>query len=206
MKNLNLKRIASKVAVQLGLKVELMGTAKLEDGTEVHFDTEALESGSMVYTVDEEGVQTPLADGDYVLEDGGTFTVAEGSVTAYEATMSDDGEDDDDGKDDEGKKEENLSREELQTVVNAVIEGIAVEMAEQRAAILEEVKGLIEEAKTELSKKPAVPPKGKGAGSDDDGHGDDGGKVVELSNAELAKLPMKERVAYVYKLHKAKQA
>lgn len=54
----------------------------LTDGTSITSTATDLEVGSEVYAVDDNGNQTPLDDGDYVLNDGRTITVAGNVITA----------------------------------------------------------------------------------------------------------------------------
>jgi len=65
-------------------------TIKLQDGTEISIPEGGdLAVGTEVYSIDEAGNQTPLADGDYVLEDGRTITVSGGAVEALAETPTD---------------------------------------------------------------------------------------------------------------------
>lgn len=63
-------------------KVKLAGNATLSDGTVIQYDTDALQEGSIVMTVAADGTQTPLASGEYTLQDGTTFTVEDGIVVS----------------------------------------------------------------------------------------------------------------------------
>jgi Tfp pilus assembly protein FimV len=53
----------------------------LTDGTKITSTASDLEIGVEVYAVDDMGNQTPLNDGDYVLNDGRTITVVGNSIT-----------------------------------------------------------------------------------------------------------------------------
>lgn len=58
-----------------------MATAQLEDGTTVHCDG-GFQKGDTCYVVNEEGEKIGLPDGEYVLQEGGKFTIEEGTITA----------------------------------------------------------------------------------------------------------------------------
>lgn len=66
------------------------GTLELTDGTKITTMGQDIEVGAEVYQLDDMGNQTPLSDGDYVLNDGRTFTV---SGNVVEAIMDGDGVD-----------------------------------------------------------------------------------------------------------------
>lgn len=53
----------------------------LSDGTKITSTASDLEIGAEVYAVDDMGNQTPIDDGDYVLNDGRTITVAANVIT-----------------------------------------------------------------------------------------------------------------------------
>jgi len=53
----------------------------LTDGTKITSSASDLEIGVEVYAVDDMGNQTPLNDGDYVLNDGRTITVVANAIT-----------------------------------------------------------------------------------------------------------------------------
>lgn len=61
------------------------GSFTLGDGTKITSVDIELKEGSEVYALDEQGNQTPLENGDYVLEDGTTISVADNKVTAVKA-------------------------------------------------------------------------------------------------------------------------
>ena len=61
----------------------------LTDGTNITISTADLEIGAEVYMIDDQGNQTPLDNGDYVLQDGRTFTVEDNSITAIEGSEGD---------------------------------------------------------------------------------------------------------------------
>lgn len=94
-----------KLAVQLSEEQKAdqaeakLASAMLDNGQEIQTSAEAFAEGVDVFVVNDQGEQIPLPDGDYTLEDGTTFTVAEGVVSAMAAAV-------------EQKEEEELSSEE----------------------------------------------------------------------------------------------
>jgi len=58
----------------------IFSISELEDGSSIYYDGD-LGVDTLVFT--DETLETPLGDGDYILGDGGTFTVAVGIVTEY---------------------------------------------------------------------------------------------------------------------------
>ena len=113
-----------------------MASAMLENGQEIQTSAEAFAEGVDVFVVNDEGEQIPLPDGDYTLEDGTMFTVAEGLVSAMGAAEA--VEEVEAGE----KKEEEMSSEE---------EAPAVEAALSRDEVKEMIAAAIEEATTKLS-------------------------------------------------------
>lgn len=61
----------------------------LTDGTNITISSPDLEIGAEVYMIDELGNQTPLDNGDYVLQDGRTFTVADNCITDIKSPEGD---------------------------------------------------------------------------------------------------------------------
>lgn len=83
--------------IRLNLKKLLRFTSNfnnfiLSDGTQVTTSSSDIEEGAEVYQVDDQGNQTPLDNGDYVLQDGRTFTVQDNKVTVI-ALPEEDGTD-----------------------------------------------------------------------------------------------------------------
>jgi hypothetical protein len=60
----------------------------LTDGKKITSTATDLEIGVEVYAVDELGNQTPLDNGDYVLQDGRTITVVDNGITTIAGEMS----------------------------------------------------------------------------------------------------------------------
>lgn len=124
-----------KLAVQLSEEQKAdqaeakLASAMLDNGQEIQTSAEAFAEGVDVFVVNDQGEQIPLPDGDYTLEDGTTFTVAEGVVSAMAAAV-------------EQKEEEELSSEE------PAAEPVAEQVAEPAVEALsrEEVSQMIAEA------------------------------------------------------------
>lgn len=124
-----------KLAVQLSEEQKAdqaeakLASAMLDNGQEIQTSAEAFAEGVDVFVVNDQGEQIPLPDGDYTLEDGTTFTVAEGVVSAMAAAV-------------EQKEEEELSSEE------PAAEPVAEQAAEPAVEALsrEEVSQMISEA------------------------------------------------------------
>lgn len=80
-----IKKVLANIGKRLNLKMEVeteevkAATANLQNGTTIYFDGE-LSVDTKVFT--DEAMETPAPDGDHVLEDGRTITVAGGVVTA----------------------------------------------------------------------------------------------------------------------------
>lgn len=62
------------------IKNESFGSFECTDGTKITSPSTDLEVGSEVYLLDDQGNQTPLTDGEYVLTDGRTITVKSNMV------------------------------------------------------------------------------------------------------------------------------
>lgn len=65
------------------------GTLVLSDGTNVSISSEDLEIGAEVYMLDDLGNQTPCNDGEYVLQDGRTFTCVSGKISDIKGVTED---------------------------------------------------------------------------------------------------------------------
>jgi hypothetical protein len=83
---MNIKQAVSTILSKYGLTLEdevktEMGEAVLEDGTKVYCSG-TFGVGETCYVVNEEGEQIALPDGEYKLQDGGSFTIEEGKISA----------------------------------------------------------------------------------------------------------------------------
>jgi len=107
--------------------------ALLDNGQEIQTSADAFAEGVDVFVVNDQGEQIPLPDGDYTLEDGTTFSVMEGVVSAMGAAQVE-----------EAAKEEEMSAE-------AEVEAPAVEAALSREEVQKMIASAIEEVTTKLS-------------------------------------------------------
>lgn len=154
-----------------------MASAMLENGQEIQTTAEAFAEGVDVFVVNDEGEQIPLPDGDYTLEDGTTFTVAEGIVSAMGAA----------------EVEEAAAEEEMSAETEA--EEPAVEAALSREEVKEMIAAAIEEATTKLSaeiaekneqiEKLSAQPAAKLSRVKE---------AKKFTNAELAQMSVRERI------------
>jgi hypothetical protein len=83
---MNIKQAVSTILSKYGLTLEdevktEMGEAVLEDGTKVYCSG-TFGVGETCYVVNEEGEQIALPDGEYKLQDGASFTIEEGKISA----------------------------------------------------------------------------------------------------------------------------
>jgi len=140
--------LKERIKIALGLndesevtkEVNLMYEDKLADGTIVVSEADELAAGVLLNILSEDGVQTPLPEGNYSLESGVTFSVdAEGIVTEVnEAEESEEVE--------EPVEEVEMSNEEailleVGTVVKELLEEVRNDIS-RLTAELDEVRGL----------------------------------------------------------------
>ena len=140
--------LKERIKVALGLndesevtkEVNLMYEDKLADGTIIVSEADELAAGVLLNILSEDGVQTPLPEGNYSLESGVTFSVdAEGIVTEVnEAEESEEVE--------EPVEEVEMSNEEailleVGTVVKELLEEVRNDIS-RLTAELDEVRGL----------------------------------------------------------------
>tara|TARA_Y100000114_G_C11750876_1_gene324271 strand:- start:125 stop:760 length:636 start_codon:yes stop_codon:yes gene_type:complete len=102
--------LKERIRIALGLndeatetqEVQLMFEGKLADGTIIVSEADELAAGVVVNILSEDGVQTPMPEGTYSLEDGTTFSVdAEGVVLEVAEEVEAEEDEDDMKKDDE---------------------------------------------------------------------------------------------------------
>jgi len=60
----------------------LMSEAMLDNGTKIYTPASNFEEGAEVFTIDDNGVSQPLADGEYIVADGTVITVVEGKISS----------------------------------------------------------------------------------------------------------------------------
>jgi hypothetical protein len=154
-----------------------LAAAMLDNGQEIQTSAEAFAEGVDVFVVNDEGEQIPLPDGDYTLEDGTTFSVMEGVISAMGAAEVE-----------EAAAEEEMSAE-------TEVEQPAVEAALSREEVQEMIASAIKEATTQLSaeiaekneqiEKLSAQPAAKLSRVKE---------AKKFSNAELAQMSVRQRV------------
>lgn len=147
--------LKERIKVALGLndesnetkEVQLMFEDKLADGTIIVSEADELAAGVLLNILSEDGVQTPLPEGNYVLESGVTFSVdAEGIVLEVgEAEESEEAEDEVeiDAKD-KDDKDYMQAHEELFAEVGSVVKELLEEVRKDIGRIsaeLDELRG-----------------------------------------------------------------
>lgn len=85
-RDIAIKQIRENLKKLLRFADEKFGTLVLSDGTNISVSGSDLEIGSEVFMLDDLGNQTPCENGDYVLQDGRTFTVTDGKISDIKAT------------------------------------------------------------------------------------------------------------------------
>jgi hypothetical protein len=113
-------------------------SAKTKDGVTVQSDAEAFAVGVEVYTANEAGETTPLADGEYTMEDGSSITVSGGKITVLTPMAE------------EAETESALSVEDIAALMSAL--SPSIEAAITKA--LEPVTKELSEVKEKFSKLP----------------------------------------------------
>lgn len=139
--------LKDRIRVALGLDTEnvqevtLAFESKLEDGTIVVSEAEELAVGVVLNILSEDGVQTPMPEGSYKLEDGTSFTTDEtGLVTEVVDVEEVDAEDDD--EDDMGKdkdKEYMSDNAELFAEVGSVVKELLEEVRKDISRLTSEL-------------------------------------------------------------------
>ena len=76
-----------KIEKKQGMSNQKFVTAKTESGVEIKTDAESMAVGVEIYT-EENGVKTPVANGEYVLDNGITITVMDGKISEMEESMT----------------------------------------------------------------------------------------------------------------------
>tara|TARA_R110001632_G_scaffold55161_5_gene135134 strand:+ start:14561 stop:15235 length:675 start_codon:yes stop_codon:yes gene_type:complete len=150
--------------------VSLMLQARLEDGTIISSDADEMTTGIVINVVAEDGSVFPLAEGTYILEDGGEFSVdSEGVVTEYNPSeeIEDVEEDVEEVETEEEVEDVEMSDnsailDSVAMVVKELLEEVSKELAHLKSEFesmqsekigLEEQVETIEKEKEELSKQ-----------------------------------------------------
>lgn len=154
-----------------------MASAMLENGQEIQTTAEAFAEGVDVFVVNDEGEQIPLPDGDYTLEDGTTFTVAEGIVSAMGAAEVEEAAKEEEmsaeTEVEEPAVEAALSREEVQGMIAAAIEEATTKLSAEIAEKNEQIERLSAQPAAKLSRVK---------------------EAKKFTNAELAQMSVRERI------------
>ena len=208
--------LKERIKIALGLNTEATNTeeiklayeAKLEDGTIIVSEADELAAGIVLNILSEDGIQTPMPEGNYKLEDGTGFSVdAEGLVTEVVEVEVEE-EDEDDLKEEEDDKRmysEETMLQEVGAVVNELLEEVRNDIS-RLTAELEELRGEnlakdenivdLQKENVELSKQvedlkdePSAEPTKVSKFADNK-------KRVELSATDYAKLTPQQKYLY----------
>lgn len=125
-----IKQIRENLKRLLKFADEKFGTLVLSDGTNISISSQELEIGAEVFMLDDLGNQTPCDNGDYVLQDGRTFTVTDGKISDIKQTEA--GEEKPESGDTTTEKPETMASEGLP-------EGHEVEKEEEVEEVEEEM-------------------------------------------------------------------
>lgn len=115
-------------------KVELIAEATLVDGTMIYTPAPEMAEGVEVYTLDADGNPTPVADGEYSLQDGKVIIVADGKIASIsdapaeeptvEVTV-------------EQEVSETYSKEQVEGLLNNIISEFEAKLSAAEAKIVE---------------------------------------------------------------------
>ena len=154
-----------------------MASAMLENGQEIQTSADAFAEGVDVFVVNDEGEQIPLPDGDYTLEDGTMFTVAEGVVASMGAAEVEEAAKEEEmsaeTEVEEPAVEAALSREEVQGMIAAAIEEATTKLSAEIAEKNEQIEKLSAQPAAKLSRVK---------------------EAKKFTNAELAQMSVRERI------------
>lgn len=134
-----------------------LATAVLQGGQEIQTAAEEWAVGVDVFVVNDQGEQIPLPNGEYTLEDGTEFTVADGKVATWE--MPEAAPVEEAKKDEEKMSEEVLTREEVAQMIADAVEAASTNLSKQFKSELgkkdAEIQKLAKAATPSLPKAPA---------------------------------------------------
>lgn len=108
-------------------------TAKTDQGIEIKCDGEAFTTGAEVYT-EAEGKKTPLATGDYKLENGSTLKIADGKITEV--------------------MEAEVTEQEAEEIIQSAMKPVIEKLQSEYEAKLKVQEDKIKELETKLSNLP----------------------------------------------------
>lgn len=143
-----------------------LATATLEDGQQIETTAEAFAPGADVFVTNDQGEQIALPDGTYTLEDGTAFVVENGVIAEQAEVEAKEAP--------EELAAEVLTREDVRAMIQEAVTTLAKEIGPMLEAN--------QEAITQLSAQPAAKVQRVKQ------------EKVQLSRAELASMPLAERV------------
>lgn len=154
-----------------------LATAKLDNGTEIETPAEGFAPGAEVFVTNDQGEQIALPDGAYTLEDGTTFNVEGGVIVEAEAEQP--AEEMSEAKPEE--KPVQLSREDVQAMINEAVLALSKELV----PVIESTQDTV----AKLSAQPAAKVQRVNV------------EKVQLSRAELAAMPLADRINAMINQH-----
>jgi preprotein translocase subunit YajC len=122
-------------------KVEMMAEGALMDGTMIYSPAAEWAEGVEIFVMDADGNPTPLADGEYTLDNGKKIVVASGLIASIEEAVTE-----------EPSIEVTVEQEVAETYSKEQVEGLLKNVISEFEAKLSAAEAKI----TELSKAPAV--------------------------------------------------
>jgi hypothetical protein len=122
-------------------KVEMMAEGALADGTMIYSNADAFAEGVEVFVMDADGNPTPLADGEYTMDNGMTIVVAAGVIESMAEAITE-----------EPTIEVSIEQEVAETYSKEQVEGLLNNIITEFEAKLSAAEAKI----TELSKAPAA--------------------------------------------------
>ena len=154
-----------------------LATAKLDNGTEIETPAEGFAPGAEVFVTNDQGEQIALPDGAYTLEDGTTFNIEGGVIVEAEAEQP--AEEMSEAKPEE--KPVQLSREDVQAMINEAVLALSKELV----PVIESTQDTV----AKLSAQPAAKVQRVNV------------EKVQLSRAELAAMPLADRINAMINQH-----
>ena len=158
-------------------QTQQLAAAMLENGQEIQTSAESFAEGADVFVVNDQGEQIPLPDGDYVLEDGTAFAVAEGVITAMGTPEAAAEEPTEEPAEEMSAEPQTLSREDVAQMIAEAVEAASTQLSADFAEKLQ--------AKEEQIEKLSAQPAAKLARVE---------SKQKFSREELATMPLKQRV------------
>jgi hypothetical protein len=152
-----------------------LATAKLDNGTEIETPAEGFAPGAEVFVTNDQGEQIALPDGAYTLEDGTTFNVEGGVIVEAEAEAEQPAEEMSE------EKPVQLSREDVQAMINEAVLALSKELV----PVIESTQDTV----AKLSAQPAAKVQRVNV------------EKVQLSRAELAAMPLADRINAMINQH-----